>query len=45
MKTQNPLDLMSAIKVARKAFNKSIGRNNTNIKIPRIINVGLVFLV
>jgi len=30
---------MSAIKVARKAVNKAIGRIKKNIKIPRIINV------
>jgi len=27
LKTQKPLDLMSAIMVARRAVNKSIGRN------------------
>jgi len=49
LKTQKPLDLMSAIKVARKAVNKSIDWNKKNIKIPRIINVpkigGLLFIV
>lgn len=39
LKKQKPLDLMSAIKVARKAVSKSIGRNKKKIKIPRVINV------
>jgi len=39
LKTRKALALMSTIKVARKAVNKSIGRNKNKIKTPRIIIV------
>jgi len=32
LKTRKPLDLMNATKVARKAFNKSIGRNKNILR-------------
>ena len=38
LKSQKPLDIMNAIKIARKAVHKSIGRKK-NVRVPRVINV------
>jgi len=38
LKKQKPLDIMSAIKVARKSIHQSMG-STKNVKVPRVINV------
>jgi len=38
LKKQKPLDIMSAIKVARKSIPQSMG-SKKNVKVPRVINV------